>query len=192
MRRGLAWAVAVPLMLAGSQAAHALAYRWAYPQAHMRLRTLLDTGHGYFTWLPLVFGIAGAAALVSLALAARDATRGRHHSGLPAAAFALLPPLGFVLQEVLELSLHTGTFGWRALLAPTFLPGLVLQLPFALAAYLATRLLLRAAVRIGRALGPRRRPLRAERRFGSGRAALRPRALAVRVTARAPPCIAAV
>jgi hypothetical protein len=54
-----------------------------------------------------------------------------------------------VLQEVLELSLHTGQFGWRAALAPTFLPGLALQLPFALAAYLMARLLLRAAERIG-------------------------------------------
>jgi hypothetical protein len=61
------------------------------------------------------------------------------------------------LQEVLELSLHTGSFGWRALAAPTFVPGLLLQLPFALAAYVAARLLLRAARAVGRALA--RRPL---------------------------------
>jgi hypothetical protein len=50
---------------------------------------------------------------------------------------------------VLELSLHTGHFGWRAVLAPTFLPGLALQLPFACAAYALARVLLRAARRAG-------------------------------------------
>ena len=155
MRRGLAWTLAVPLMLAGSQAAHALAYVWVYPQAHARLRVLVATGHGYLTWLPLLLALGGAAALVALAATAVDAARGRPARALPALGFALLPPLAFVLQELLELSLHTGTFAWHALLAPTFLPGLLLQLPFALAAYLVARLLLRAARRVGRVLaGP--------------------------------------
>ena len=61
---------------------------------------------------------------------------------------------------MLELSLHTGTFGWHALLAPTFLPGLALQLPFSLLAWLAARLLLRAAER-GRPRARRSRPRRA-------------------------------
>ena len=155
MRRGLAWALAVPLMLAGSQAAHALAYHFVYPQAHLRLRILGATGHGYLTWLPLVLALAGAAALAALAATAADAARGRPARALPACGFALLPPLAFVLQELLELSLHTGTFAWQALLAPTFLPGLLLQLPFALAAYAAARLLLRAAQRLGRACAAR-------------------------------------
>jgi hypothetical protein len=38
------------------------------------------------------------------------------------------------------------------MLAPTFLPGLLLQLPLALAAYVAARLLLKTAERVGRAL----------------------------------------
>jgi len=52
---------------------------------------------------------------------------------------------------------------WRAALAPTFLPGLVLQLPFAALAYGAARLLLGTAERVGRALArsepPRLRPV---------------------------------
>ena len=44
---------------------------------------------------------------------------------------------------------------WHAFAGPTFLPGLALQLPFALLAYVAARLLLRAAVRLGRLLGAR-------------------------------------
>jgi hypothetical protein len=152
MRRSLAWLVAMPLMLAGSQVAHAVAYRLAFPQSDIRLRALLATGHGYLTWLPLALGAAGAVALVALGTAVLDSARGRDVRELPAVAFALLPPSAFVLQEVLELSLHTGTFGWHALLAPTFAPGLLLQLPFAAIAFLVARLLLRAAERIGRAL----------------------------------------
>jgi hypothetical protein len=157
MRRRLTWLVAVPLTLAGSQAAHALAYRIVFPQSSLRLHVLAATGHGYLARLPLVLALAGAAGLVGLAAAVADAARGRRVHDLPAPAFAVLPPLAFALQEVLELSLHTGTLGWRAVLAPTFLPGLALQLPFALAAYAAARLLLRAAVRLGRLLAARPR-----------------------------------
>jgi hypothetical protein len=150
MRRGLAWALTLPLVLLGTEAAHALAYRVVYPQAHARI--LLQTGHGYLSWLPLALALAGAVALAALCVAAADAARGRQPRDLPAWAFALLPPATFVIQELLELSLHTGRFGWHALFAPTFLPGLALQLPLALAAYVAARLLLKTAERIGRAL----------------------------------------
>jgi hypothetical protein len=152
MRRGLAWLFALPLMLAGSQAAHVLAYRWVYPSTDVRLHALFMTGHGYLDRLPFVLAAGGAVALVALVFAAGDAARGRHVERLPASAFALLPPVAFVLQEVLERSVHSGTFVWQAVEAPTFLPGLVLQLPFAVAAYLVARLLLRAAERAGRAL----------------------------------------
>jgi hypothetical protein len=47
MRRSLTWLVPIPLMLAGSQAGHVLAYRWMYPQAYVRVRELLVTGHSY-------------------------------------------------------------------------------------------------------------------------------------------------
>jgi hypothetical protein len=160
MRRGLAWLFALPLMLAGSQAAHVLAYRWVYPSSDVRLHALFVTGHGYLDRLPFVLAAGGAVALVALVFAATDAARGRHVERLPAAAFALLPPVAFVLQEVLERSVHSGTFVWQAVEAPTFLPGLVLQLPFAVAAYLVARLLLRAAEQAGRALAaPSRRPV---------------------------------
>jgi len=154
MRRSLAWLVAVPLMLAGSQAAHVLAYRWVYPQAHVRLHVLVETGHGYMTLLPLALGAAGAILLLSLAASAADAARGRGPRALPAWAFALLPLVGFTLQEYLERWLAAGTFPWHAASAPTFLPGLVLQLPFGLLAYFVARLLLRVAERVGRAFAP--------------------------------------
>jgi hypothetical protein len=155
MRRGLAWALTLPLVLAGTQAAHALAYRLVYPQASVRI--LSATGHGYLAYLPAALGLAGAVALAALCVAAVDAARGVSARKLPAWAFALLPPAMFVVQELLELSLHTGTFGWRALTAPTFLPGLALQLPIAALTYMAARLLLRTAERVGRLLA---QPLR--------------------------------
>lgn len=187
MRRSAAWLAAAPLMLGGSELAHAVAYRLVYPQAHVRVLAMLATGHAYFSRLPLALAAAGACLAVSLALTAADAARGRPVRPLPAWAFALLPPLAFALQETLELSLHTGTFAWRAALAPTFVPGLFLQLPFALLTYLVARFLLRAAERIGRALA---RPVACvERVTGLAAAPLAPpvRLLAGRRLARAPP-----
>ena len=160
MRRALTWLVALPVLLAGSQAAHVVAYRWVYPEAHVRLQALVSTGHGYLSRLPLALGVAGAVATLSLLLSAVDAARGRAARSLPAWAFALLPPLAFALQEFLERSLHLGAFAWQTPFAPTFVPGLALQLPFALVAYVAARLLLRAAERAGRALAPGRPRLR--------------------------------
>jgi hypothetical protein len=187
MRRGVAWLTAAPLMLGGSQLAHAFAYRIAYPQAHVRVLHMLATGHSYFTRLPLVLAAAGACLLVSLVVAAADAARGRRARALPAWAFALLPPLAFALQELLELSLHTGTFAWRAVLAPTFMPGVLLQLPVALLVYLVARLLLRAAERIGRALAaPVPRPRRVPA-FAPAPSAPRARLSVGRRLARGPP-----
>ncbi len=154
MRRRCAWLVAVPLMLAGSQAAHAFAYALVYPETTLRLDALARTGHAYFQLLPFALAVAAAAAAVGLVTAAVDAVHGREARDLPPAAFAVLPPVAFALQELIELSLHTGTFGWHAFTAPTFLPGLALQLPFALLAYLVARLLLRAAEWVGGALRP--------------------------------------
>src|SRR5437588_3270312 len=160
MRRGLVWLVALPLMLAGSQVAHVLAYRWVYPSSQVRLQELLSTGHGYMDRLPLGFGIAGAVASISLLVAVADAARGRSLRALPGWAFALLPPMAFVVQEIFERSLHSGTFVWQAVESPTFVPGLVLQFPFAAASYLIARLLLRTASGVARLIPPRRSVLR--------------------------------
>ena len=124
MRGRLAWGLTLPLVLAGSQAAHALAYALVYPQAQVRASTLLTTGHAYLSGLPFALALAAAAAFVTLLVTAVDAARRRPARDAPAWAFALLAPATFVLQELLELSLHTGTFGWHAFLAPTFVPGL--------------------------------------------------------------------
>ena len=190
MRRGFTWALTVPLMLGGIEAAHALAYRLVYPQLHARV--LLATGHAYLAWLPLLLGVSGALALSALVAAAVDAAYGRSPRELPAWAFAVVPPVAFVLQEVLELSLHLGTFGWQAVLAPTFLPGLALQVPLALLAYIAARLLLRTAERLGRALAPVRLAPLLELAAAAPLGELPARIAATSRTSRGPPQVVAV
>lgn len=154
MRRSLAWLVAIPLMLAGSQVAHMLAYRIVYPQASVRLQVLVETGHSYMSALPLVLGVAGSIVVLSLIASAFDAAQGRGVRGLPPWAFAFLPVAGFALQEYIERWLDWGFFPWYAAEQPTFVVGVALQIPFGALAYLAARLLLRAAKRLGRRLAP--------------------------------------
>jgi hypothetical protein len=190
MRRGITWFVAVPLLVAGSQAAHALTYRLIYPGAPVRVHALALTGHGYLNQLPLALGIALAIAVVALLITVVDAARGRSARSLPAWAFGTLAPIAFATQELLELSLHTGTFAWHAFAAPTFLPGLLLQLPFSLLAWLAARLLLRAANQAGRALAghpPAARPVAVLAVAAVAVTLPRVRALAYRLAERGPP-----
>jgi hypothetical protein len=152
-RRSLPWLLSIPLMLGGTELAHWLAFRLVYPNAWDRAQALQQSGHGYFGWLPLACGI-GAALLVSgLFLHGQDVSAGRRPVVGPGALyrFAALPPLAFALQEHLEQLLHTGSITGVAL-EPTFMLGLALQLPFALAAYLLARLLLGLAERVGGAL----------------------------------------
>jgi hypothetical protein len=148
MRRSLVWLVAVPLMLAGSQVAHTLAYWIVYPQASVRLHALFETGHDYMSLLPLVLGVAGAIVVLSLAATVADAARGHRVRGLPPWAFALLPVIGFVVQEYVERWLAWGFLPWDAALQPTFLIGIALQLPFGAVAYIVARILLRTANRL--------------------------------------------
>src|SRR5579875_1527132 len=139
-------------MLAGTELAHALAYRIVYPQASVRWQVLAATGHGYLGWAPLAIGIAGAVALAGVASTAADAVRRRELRPLPAWAFASLPLVGFFIQELLERWVASGSLPWWLFEQPTFRVGLLLQLPFAALAYLVAKLLLRAGHAVGRLL----------------------------------------
>jgi hypothetical protein len=158
-RRAAAWLLSVPLMIAGTQVAHVLAYRLVYPSLHVRLSALLATGHGYMVgtngYLPTLLGIAGALDLVAAGWVLAGSVRRSLQRPVPAWAFALLPLLCFSLQEFLERWLAGSSFPWWTVLQPTFRVGLLLQLPFAVLAFLAARLLLHAADRAGRRLQPR-------------------------------------
>lgn len=195
MRRGLTWLVALPLLLASSQVAHFVAYRVVYPGTPVRAHVLLSTGHGYLDRLPILLGVAGAVALVALFVAAVDASRGRAPRALPPWAFGLLAPGAFVIQEYLERSLHAGTFAWHTAAAPTFLPGLLAQIPLGLLAWLTARLLLRAAELAGSlATAPPAEGSPRELRLVAPPAPVLPRLrlLAHALAERGPPLLAAV
>jgi len=151
-RRAAAWLLMLPLMLAGSQLAHVLAYRLVYPQSQVRLRELLATGHSYMGYMPLLLGIGAALELVAFGSLVAGGVRRRGRAPVSPWAFALLPPLGFALQEFLERWLAGASYPWWMVLQPTFRIGLLLQLPFALAAFLVARLLSRVADRVASVL----------------------------------------
>jgi hypothetical protein len=136
-----AWLVALPAAAGGVLAAHAAAYRLAGGGT--------DAAHGYLPLAEASVCALLALGVVAAALAARAGAPARPH----ALAFALAPPLAFVLQETAER-------GFALPLEPVVLLGLALQLPFAVLAYLAARLLLRAAAALAPAPPPRLRPTR--------------------------------
>ena len=158
-RRLIAWIVTLPLAVAGTQIAHALAYRLINPAGSERAHELSATGHAYFAYLPLAFAIG--AVLVAFALAAEVrhvATRSERAALRPRAwQFGLVAPAVFASQEHFERLIHDGTFPWDAAIAGSFIVGLLLQIPFALAAYGLARLLLHAARSLGGLLAQRRR-----------------------------------
>ncbi|MBV9836781.1 MAG: hypothetical protein JO156_01590 [Solirubrobacterales bacterium] len=198
-RRMAAWLVSIPLMVVSSQGAHLLAYRWVYPSAHLRLNELLGTGHSYMVgtpaYLPLLLALIGAVELVVVTWLVAGSFRRSLRRPAPAWTFALLPLLGFTLQELFERLLAGASFPWWIVLQPTFRVGLLLQLPFALVAYLVARLLLRVAERVGDALrrrAPAPQPLDAALRWVVSEATASPLApLAGGHASRGPPATAA-
>src|SRR5262249_16560085 len=98
--------------------------------------------------LPAVAAVSCAAVALGFVgwVVARGDTRG--HRGPFTAVFGVLPPLAFVLLELLEPLGESGELGWRELAGSTFLAGLVLLVPFALLGWLLATLLLRAGDRI--------------------------------------------
>ncbi len=158
MRRGLiAWVSTLVLAVVGTQLAHALAYRLTTPDAHDRGQLLTATGHGYLTYAPLALAL-GFGVLVAVLLAEVRAAARRRGTQACAWRFAFVAPVVFAAQEHLERLAHDGAIPWSTALQGTFLAGLALQLPFALAAYLLARLLLSMARALGRRLIDRAPP----------------------------------
>lgn len=134
-RRRLVWLLSVPLATAGWLAAHSLAYTLAAPHDH----------HGGLLAAPILIACA---ITVLLALAIHDGVRRAPPARVPARQVALLPPLGFVVQEHLERLIEMNAVPWGTVLEPVFLVGLALQVPVALVAVM----LARAVLAVGHAL----------------------------------------
>lgn len=156
-RRRLAWFVSLPLVAVGSLLAHSASYRLVAPHEHERGPLLADTGHGYLAaWGSLLLAVLLAVVLLGLVVLAIEGARGSPRPRASTWPFALLPLLGFAVQEHLERLIHDGGFPLGTAAEPTFLVGVLLQLPFALAALLLARVLVRAACVVGSALGAER------------------------------------
>lgn len=184
--------VSVPLMSAGSLLAHSVAYRLVFPDGQLRAEAYEETGHAYLRLAPIFFGACVALVLVGAVAIGLQAVSGRGRRRLSPWPFALLPFLMFAVQEHAERLAHTGSFPFDAVLAPTFVRGLLLQIPFALATYLLARFVLRLARGLGEMLAAAivSRVARAARVIASSPADVdlpRRPALALRHAGRAPP-----
>ena len=173
-RRLLAWILVTPVAAAGVLAAHALAYRLTAAQP--------GPTHEYLAHVPQVVVLLASIALLGLAVQERSLSR------FSARWVAPLAPLGFACQEHLERLVHEGHVP-LLLTSPTFLVGLVLQLPVALVCVL----LVRRVIGTLRDVGERRVPRVAEAWLPLSEASpLVPRsARPPRPTGRAPPALLA-
>jgi hypothetical protein len=152
MRQRLAWLSTVPLMLGGLLSGHWLGYQLAIPDAHTRTDTLAHSGHGYLGHAPLALTTGVLVLIAALVFRTLAGFRGQPRRPAASPVIVLLSPAAFVVQEHVERLIHSGEMPWTAALQPSFLLGLALQMPFALAALLLAWALDSVAHAVGRAL----------------------------------------
>jgi hypothetical protein len=138
-RRLLAWLLVTPLAAVGILAAHDAAYRLT--------RTQTGSVHAYLEHVPQVLAVLVSIGLVGLAVQERSLGRARLWP------FALIGPVGFACQEHLEQLAHTGDLP-LLLTTPSFLLGLVLQVPVVVVCVLVARRIAGTLVGVRRALPP--------------------------------------
>jgi hypothetical protein len=140
MRTRALLSLSIPLAAVGCLIGHAAGY--ALVGTSSRDARL----HGYLSFAPLFIAICAALVAASLALRLSGRLSGR----IAAWPFALLPPLAFCAQELIE-RLVAGLPA-HAVFEPAVFAGLAAQVPIALGALLAARALLRVADTAARAL----------------------------------------
>ena len=202
-RRGVAWIVSFACAALGGLLAHALTYRLIDANAghagplhsghHHHGETAVSAAAGTSHWT-LCVALCGSLGLVAVVAAAL------HHVGtggsarLPLWLFGLVPPVGFALQEHLEWLIGPGSVPYAAALGASLAVGILLQIPFALAAYVAARALLALAGAIvhGLRIRPRFRLVPLAPSLHPSRARTRPRLslLALGYGQRGPPLVA--
>ena len=102
MRQRLAWFSTAPLMLGGLLAGHALGYRLAIADAHVRAGALAHSGHGYFGYVPFALAVCLGVLVTWLVLQGLAGFRGERGRPAISPLLVLLPPIAFVVQEFLE------------------------------------------------------------------------------------------
>ena len=142
LARRAVWLVLLPVLLAGCLAAHWAAYVLAAPDPSARGELLPHSAHSYLDGVVL---LAGGGVVLALAAAVWHGLRGRRGTLSSPRLAASLPPVAFALQEHAERLLVRDGLPLATALEPTFALGLVLQVPFALLAWLLARALVGAA-----------------------------------------------
>jgi hypothetical protein len=132
VRKRALLACSLPLAAAGTLAGHAAGYALVGSSRRDAL------AHGYLGYAPQFLALCVAVLVLALGLRATGRLQGR-----PAAwPFALIPPVAFLAQELIE-RLAVGLPA-HAVLEPAVYVGLAAQIPIALLGFLAARALLRA------------------------------------------------
>jgi hypothetical protein len=147
--------LALPFAVASWLGAHCLAYWLVAPGAEQHMGMHAEHGHAWLGYTPALALWGLTLVIAGLVLCAGAGLRGLRPARPPVRLFAVLPPLAFTIQEHAERLLASGSLPHYLLLEPTFLVGLALQLPFALAALLVTRALYALGVGLGRVLATR-------------------------------------
>jgi hypothetical protein len=135
LERGRIWLVVLPLLAVGSEAAHELLGLFA-PTSYEGAE-LFAPGANARALLPLLIGVAALLVLGGLVMSRAGHRRPR----LSRKAFAALPLVVFAVQEHVEYAIGHGGVDWTLVAHPAFVLGLALQFPFAVVAYLVSRLL---------------------------------------------------
>ena len=155
----LAWLVTLPIAIIGCESAHAAANVFLGTADGDTGPFFLSTGRNA-DLVTLVASLAAVSVVLGLAGRAAGAWT-THRTAAARLPFALLAPAAFVVQEHIETLLHTGAAPLGTALHQTFLAGLLLQIPFALAGYAIARALVRLADGVRALIGRRRRAARA-------------------------------
>jgi hypothetical protein len=175
MRTARMWLLSVPLIAAGSLAAHSLAYRLAVPDEHAREVAYRHSGHAYLKVAPYVSALCVALVLAAVLAHALRPAAARTVGRVALWPFVVLPLVFFALQEHAERFVGVGSFPFAAMLEKPCLFGIALQIPLGLFAYAIARVLVRLSDELGRIL------------FRSRAPRLRPARLVVRPPGRVPP-----
>lgn len=148
MKRGnVAWLLSLPLSAAGMLLAHEFAWEFV-PHEHEA-----QAGHGYLQYGAVFLALAAATVVVAATAQLLRGVAGRDVAGAPpAVVFAIVPIVGFLLQEHLEHLVVARELELSFFLSTPFVLGLALQLPFAFAALLVARLILGLVESVARAV----------------------------------------
>ena len=185
--RRAAWMIALPLAVASWLGAHCLAYWLVAPAGEHQMGVHAESGHAYLGYTPAILVWGLALVVAGLLLCVGYGLRGHRPSPPPLRLFALVPPVGFTVQEHLERLIGTGGLP----------PDIVLELPLTLVALLLAHALNSAGFTLGRMLAPKLAPLRPHRvtprslqRIPAAATLITPSVLALGRGPRAPPAAA--